>query len=140
MIYAVIDTNVLVSALITRNSQSATVKVVRCLLEGGFIPLYDNDIIEEYEDVLHRYKFNILPDVTESLISLIVEKGIEIHRTAFSDSMLDEDDRAFYEITLSVDDSFLVTGNLKHFPDSPKVVTPSEFIEILEGDKLNLQT
>ena len=140
MIYAVIDTNVLVSALITRNSQSATVKVVRRLLEGGFIPLYDNDIIEEYEDVLHRYKFNILPDVTESLISLIVEKGIEIHRTAFSDSMLDEDDRAFYEITLSVDDSFLVTGNLKHFSDSPKVVTPSEFIEILEGDKLNLQT
>ena len=140
MIYVVIDTNVLVSALITRNSQSATVKVVRRLLEGGFIPLYNNDIIEEYEDVLHRHKFNILPDVTESLISLIVEKGIEIHRTAFSDSMLDEDDRAFYEITLSVDDSFLVTGNLKHFPDSPKVVTPSEFIEILEGDKLNLQT
>lgn len=138
MIYAVIDTNVLVSALITRNSQSATVKVVRRLLEGGFIPLYNNDIIDEYEDVLHRHKFNILSDVTESLISLIVEKGIEIHRTAFSNSMPDEDDRAFYEITLSVDDSFLVTGNLKHFPDSPKVVTPSEFIEILEGDKLNL--
>ena len=74
MIYAVIDTNVLVSALITRNSQSATVKVVRCLLEGGFIPLYDNDIIEEYEDVLHRHKFNILPDVTESLISLIIKR------------------------------------------------------------------
>ena len=140
MIYAVIDTNVLVSALITHNSQSATVKVVRRLLEGGFIPLYNNDIIDEYEDVLHRHKFNILSDVTESLISLIVEKGIEIHRTAFSDSMPDEDDRAFYEITLSVDDSFLVTGNLKHFPDSPKVVTPSEFIDILEGDKLNLQT
>lgn len=58
MIYAVIDTNVLVSALITRNSQSATVKVVRRLLEGGFIPLYNNDIIDEYEDVLHRHKFS----------------------------------------------------------------------------------
>ena len=38
MIYAVIDTNVLVSALITHNAEAATVKVVRLLLEKEFVP------------------------------------------------------------------------------------------------------
>ena len=54
MIYAVIDTNVLVSALITKNPEAATAKVVRLLLDNGFVPLYDADIVTEYEDVLHR--------------------------------------------------------------------------------------
>ena len=36
MIYAVIDTNVLVSALITHNPEAATAKVVRLLLNQGF--------------------------------------------------------------------------------------------------------
>ncbi|MBQ2129915.1 MAG: hypothetical protein II431_01085 [Prevotella sp.] len=40
MIYAVIDINVLVSALITHNPTSVTSKVVNLLMEGGFIPLY----------------------------------------------------------------------------------------------------
>ena len=39
MIYAVIDTNVLVSALITKNPEAATSNVVRLLLEQDFIPL-----------------------------------------------------------------------------------------------------
>ena len=51
MIYVVIDTNVLVSALITKNPEAATAKVVRLLLEQEFVPLYDADIIAEYEDV-----------------------------------------------------------------------------------------
>ena len=41
-------------------------------------------------------------------------------------------DRPFYEVSLSVEDSFLVTGNIKHFPVTPKVVTPSQIIAIIE--------
>ena len=68
MIYAVIDTNVLVSALITKNPEAATAKVVRLLLDNGFVLLYDADIIAEYEDVLHRSKFPILPGVADASI------------------------------------------------------------------------
>ena len=50
MIYAVIDTNVLVSALITHNPEAATAKVVRLLFNHGFVPMYDADIIAEYEE------------------------------------------------------------------------------------------
>ena len=131
MIYAVIDTNVLVSALITHNSLSATAKVVRLLLDGEFTPLYESSIIEEYQEVLHRAKFKLVPDVADALISFIKEHGIETSRTAFLDSMPDEDDRVFYEVSLSVEDSFMVTGNLKHYPQTPKVVSPADFLDVM---------
>ena len=131
MIYAVIDTNVLVSALITKNPEAATAKVVRLLLEQGFIPMYDADIIAEYEDVLHRSKFPILKETADALISFIIENGIESSRVDFDESMPDEDDRVFYEVSLSQEDSFLVTGNLKHYPASTRVITPAQFLEIL---------
>ena len=131
MIYAVIDTNVLVSALITHNAEAATAKVVSLLLEDRFVPLYDADIIAEYEDVLHRSKFPILKETADALISFIIENGIESSRVDFDESMPDEDDRVFYEVSLSQEDSFLVTGNLKHYPTSPRVITPAQFLEII---------
>ena len=57
MIYAVIDTNVLVSALITHNPQAATSTVVGLMLQGTFTPLYDGDVIEEYREVLIRNNY-----------------------------------------------------------------------------------
>ena len=132
MIYAVIDTNVLVSALITKNPEAATAKVVKLLLEHGFIPLYDADIIAEYEDVLHRAKFPIRSEVADALIAYIIENGIEASKVDFEEAMPDEDDRVFYEVSLSQEDSFLVTGNLKHYPASPKVITPADFIEMAD--------
>lgn len=131
MIYAVIDTNVLVSALISKNPEAATSQVVRLLLEQDFVPLYDADIIAEYEDVLHRSKFPILKETADALISFIVENGMESSRFDFAEPMPDEDDRVFYEVSLSQEDSFLVTGNLKHYPTSPRVITPAQFLEIL---------
>ena len=131
MIYAVIDTNVLVSALITKNPEAATAKVVRLLLEQEFVPLYDADIIAEYEDVLHRSKFPILKETADALISFIIENGIESSRVDFDESMPDEDDRVFYEVSLSQEDSFLVTGNLKHYPTSPCVITPADFVNLI---------
>ena len=131
MIYVVIDTNVLVSALITKNPEAATAKVVRLLLEQEFVPLYDADIIAEYEDVLHRSKFPILKETADALISFIIENGIESSRVDFEESMPDEDDRVFYEVSLSQEDSFLVTGNLKHYPQTPKVITPADFVGLM---------
>lgn len=129
MIYAVIDTNVLVSALITHNPEAATAKVVRHLLERGFIPMYDEDIIAEYADVLHRAKFPILSETADALISHIIENGVEASRINFEEPMPDEDDRVFLKVALSMEDSFLVTGNQKHYPTSARIITPSQFLE-----------
>ena len=129
MIYAVIDTNVLVSALITHNPEAATAKVVRHLLERDFIPMYDEDIIAEYADVLRRTKFPILSETADALISHIIENGVEASRINFEEPMPDEDDRVFLEVALSKEDSFLVTGNQKHYPTSARIITPSQFLE-----------
>ncbi|MBR0045910.1 MAG: putative toxin-antitoxin system toxin component, PIN family [Bacteroidaceae bacterium] len=132
MMYAVIDTNVLVSALITKNPDAVTAKVVRRLLDDGFVPMYDADIIDEYNEVLHRAKLKILPEVADALISHIIEHGVEASRVNYTEVMPDEDDRVFYEISLSNEDSFLVTGNLKHYPISPRVITPAQFIALTD--------
>ena len=131
MIYAVIDTNVLVSSFISKNVSSPTKKVVQMILNGFITPLYDESIITEYNEVLKRQKFHLIPAEVESIIQSIQENGIHTSRVPFDDTMPDESDRVFYEITLSVEDSFLVTGNLKHYPKEPRVVSPAEFLNII---------
>ena len=54
--YAVVDTNVLVSALLSSHVDAATVQVVSKLFSGEIMPLYSNEIMEEYINVLHRKK------------------------------------------------------------------------------------
>ena len=132
MIYAVIDTNVLVSARITKNPSSATVKVLNNMFNGTIRPIFNDEIIAEYSDVLHRPKFRMRDEDINLIINYIKKYGINSDRVPFDGTMPDEKDRPFYEVSLSVEDSFLVTGNLKHFPITPKVVTPSQFIAIIE--------
>ena len=57
--YAVIDTNVLVSALLTSKNDAATVQVVQKMLSGEIIPIYSKEITKEYREVLHRKKIRI---------------------------------------------------------------------------------
>lgn len=132
MIYAVIDTNVLVSARISKNSQSSTVKVVSHMLNDSIKPVYNDEIIAEYTEVLHRPKFKLNDDDIRLLIDYITKYGIHSDRVHYDGDMPDEKDRPFYEVSLSYEDSFLVTGNLKHFPVTPTVVTPAQIISLLE--------
>ena len=132
MIYAVIDTNVLVSARISKNSQSSTVKVVSHMLNGSIKPVYNDEIIAEYTEVLHHPKFKLNDDDIRLLIDYITKYGIHSDRVHYDGDMPDEKDRPFYEVSLSYEDSFLVTGNLKHFPVTPTVVTPAQIISLLE--------
>ena len=132
MIHAVIDTNVLVSALLTHNLGVATAKVLDSIAKGDIVCVYNEDILMEYREVLHRPKFKFPERKVNSLLAFITQKGIHSDRIPFDGTMPDEKDRPFYEVSLSVEDSFLVTGNLKHFPVTPKVVTPSQIIAIIE--------
>ena len=132
MIYAVIDTNVLVSALLTKNPEVATVKVVEALFYGRIIPLYNEEIINEYVDVLNRPKFHFSKALIEQYLEIFVERGLRAQRVLSKESFPDPKDIVFYEVALSKDDAFLVTGNTKHFPNTPIVVTPAEMMDILQ--------
>ena len=134
MVYAVIDTNIFVSSFITKNETASTKKVIRSMFNGQIKPLYNDEILEEYSEVLHRSKFHLDEKDITWLLHFIRENGIDSERFPFDGAMPDEDDRVFYEVALSEEDSFLVTGNLKHFPKVPKVVTAAQMIEILEQE------
>ena len=137
--YVVIDTNVLVSALITRNENSPTVQILRFLANGNIVPVYSEDIVKEYNEVLRRAKFKLSESLIINLLKDIMDNGLKITELAeVSETMPDPKDIVFYAVTLSAQDkdAFLVTGNGKHFPEKPFVVTPSELVEILKQEIL----
>ena len=132
MIYAVIDTNVFVSALFSKNINVATVKVLDAIFQGKMVPLYNDEIIAEYEEVLHRSKFHFTPSLVNKYLKSICKMGISSERVHSDEVFPDQDDVVFYEVALSKEDAYLVTGNTKHFPKTPIVVTPAEMMEILQ--------
>ena len=76
MCYAVIDTNVLVSALLAKKSDSATVQVIERMIKGEIIPVYSNEIMNEYHEVLSRKKFKFSPELITFFLSAIEKFGI----------------------------------------------------------------
>ena len=132
-IYAVVDTNVIVSALIAKNPQSPPNLVLREMLDGKIIPLYHADIIEEYREVLSRTKFHLKEETIQKVINSIISNGIEVNPTPTGEILIDMDDLVFYEVAMEKhdDDAYLVTGNQKHYPVKDFIVTPSEMLSIL---------
>ena len=97
-------------------------------------PLYCEEIFQEYENVLHREKFNFDQDEVEEVLKRIKDIGISSPRILSKISLPDLKDVVFYEVALSKEESFLVTGNIKYFPEVDFVVTPAEMMSIIEKD------
>lgn len=134
-IYAVIDTNVIISALLSCHPDSATVKILDLLYDRAIVPVYNDEILEEYATVLRRPKFDFSEDVIRATLEAIRKGGIKSERLACEEQLPDPKDIVFYEVTLSMDGSFLVTGNTKHFPKKPFVVSPAEMLQIINEMK-----
>ena len=132
MYYAVIDTNVIVAALMSKYQDSATVKIMNHIFDRNVAILLNYDILKEYEDVLHRKKFNFNGSAVDSLISSLKTLGIFVNGAKTDEIFIDPIDAVFYEVSLSVEESYLVTGNIRHFPKNSKVITPADFIKIIE--------
>lgn len=131
--YAVLDTNVLVSALLGASRMSIPTKVLKAVTEDRIIPLYNDEIISEYRDVLSRKKFPFNPELIEDVLKTIVGDGLRLDRTESVGEMFpDPKDIVFYEVSLSKEGSFLVNGNLKHFPQKSFVISPAAMVELLE--------
>ena len=132
-ILAVIDTNVIVSALLNHDGESNPSIVLTSVISGSITPLYNEIILSEYKDVLSRDKFPFRQEDVESTIDLFVKKGILIDSTVpIKDNFSDLDDVVFYEVAMSMEGTYLVTGNIKHFPINSIVVTPAEMVEKLK--------
>ena len=130
--FAVLDTNVLVSAMFTGNPSSNPRQILDLVFEGIITPLFNKEIIEEYTEVLSRDKFPFKPDDVSFVLDALKSIGIDPGRTSVDNTKFPAPkDIVFYEVALSKEGSFLVTGNTKHFPKEPIVVTPAEMLEII---------
>ena len=131
--YAVIDTNVIVSALLKWNSVPGV--VLQAVFNGFVIPVYNDEILNEYRNVLNRPKFGFSSELISETISQIESLGVmENALEAVAEAMPDPKDIVFYSIALShgkTAETHLVTGNVKHFPANPIVVTPRQMLDIL---------
>ncbi len=133
--YVVLDTNVVVSALF--NLASVPGMILREALVGRIVPLLHQDILDEYRDVLHRPKFKFDQKDIEIVLVGLLKRGIFLDAAVVPDQLPDPDDAIFYEVVMKAKestDAYLVTGNLKHFPFKPFVVTPKEMLDILNID------
>lgn len=133
--YAVLDTNVLVSALLSKQSDSATVQVVSRIICGEIVPVYSSKIMCEYREVLSRRKFKFEPNLIRYILMAIEKYGIMVNPLSVDVILPDMKDLPFYEVVMQKrdDDAYLVTGNLRHFPIEPFIVTARQLLDIIDG-------
>ena len=132
LLYAVIDTNVLVSAFLKENSVPRY--VIDYMYAGRIIPIYNAEIIAEYSAVLHRPKFCFPPEAGDIAVNAIQQIGLKIDGISVKEEIPDPKDIVFYAVTLSARkrfETYLITGNIKHFPTKTFVVTPRQFLDVL---------
>lgn len=135
--YAVIDTNVLVSAMLKWDSVPGN--IMELVFNGVIIPVVNEQIIKEYREVLARPKFCFTDEIICDVLENIEEQSVYLGVVSFlsGEKLPDPKDQIFYELvaeerkTKSV---YLVTGNTKHFPKKDFVVTPREMLDIILAD------
>lgn len=125
---AVLDTNVIVSALL--NPSGSPASVLTLVLRGTVTLLIDNRILFEYADVLRREKFSFPRRAVDPLLDFFKPSTLYVSASLTSAKLPDEDDRPFYEVAVSGDADYLITGNKSHFPRKPIVVSPKQFLDV----------
>lgn len=109
----VIDTNIIVSAMLSEDSRAF--QLLSDVLDGKYTVLVSEEIFEEYEEVLSRDRFGFDSDIVDFLLNWFRENAVWIQVLESNIPMKDEKDRVFYDIAKSCR-ARLVTGNIKHYP------------------------
>ena len=133
----VLDTNVLVSGLLTPFGSSGD--IVRMVFSGELILCIDARILSEYKEVLNRPKFKFDKNKTDILIDFIMQYGQVVSGSPLKCPLPDSDDEPFLEVAIAGNVKTLVTGNKVHYPSSSgegiEILSPSEFIELMRTIK-----
>ena len=136
MISAVVDTNVLISALIGSGNSR---KIIRAFSNKKFILVISNELVKEFN--LSASKPRLSHRVTDEnrtvLDSLIKELAHVVHPKESIVVSRDPKDNIVLETALAGDADFIVTGDkdllvLKSFQGIP-IVTPKIFVASLRG-------
>ena len=132
-----IDTNVVISAFINPSGKPS--QIMKMILGRGAELCYNSAILDEYESVMLRPKFSGKIDFgnIQRFISLIRNIGTSYYPipgiTKLSQVILpDESDRIFYDTAVG-SGSILISGNIRHFPKEPFIMSPSDFLKQIDS-------
>ena len=128
----IIDTNVLISALIQRSYPNFI--VYYCVLENLVEVCTSDELVEEYLDVLNRPKFSKYPDFmnkAEFVLSQIESKAINFLPKERFEIISDKNDNRLLELASEANADFIITGNTNDFTMSyfkgTRIVSPKEY-------------
>ena len=131
MIRAVIDTNVVVSGLLTPAGNEAL--ILLAIQQGLVRPYFSEEILEEYAGVLVRPKFAFPVDEIAALLALFRQQGELIVPNASGAVSVDPGDTKFLQCAETAQADYLVTGNKRHFPEAiygrTRVVSAGELLD-----------
>lgn len=126
----VLDTNVLVSALLSPHGPPA--RTLDLLLMGEVRLVYDDRIMAEYREVLGRPKFGFARADVDDVLLYLEAQGESVIAHPLSVALPDPDDAPFLEVAAETG-ALLVTGNRDHYPVSARgavqMLSPSAFLE-----------
>jgi putative PIN family toxin of toxin-antitoxin system len=129
MIRVVLDTNILVSALLQPLGPPA--RVFRLATSGVVQLCMSGDIFAEYEEVIRRPRFRRSDGVVEGALRIIRENAFWVRPTESIRKCADPDDDVFLECAQAAKAHYLVTGNIKDFPfpwHQTQIVTARQFL------------
>ena len=132
--YVIFDTNVIVSMLLSSDINSYPMQLMNYIYDGIITPIFSNEILNEYKEVLSRDKFPFTKKMVGDLINYIKKLGINIEPQKLEVELEDYDDLIFYEVLMTKDkhEKKLVTGNIRHFPKQVNIMTPKEMVELIK--------
>ena len=134
--YAILDTNVIVSALLKTGSVPG--QVAAEALCGDILPVVNDGILAKYEDVLNRPKFKFNKHAVRVFLDDFKARAVFAEAGIIEDAVADPKDVVFYAVLMEKrkeEDAYLVTGNLKHFPARTYIVTPREMLDLVQMGK-----
>jgi putative PIN family toxin of toxin-antitoxin system len=134
MIRVVLDTNIIVSALLQPLGPPA--QVFELALGGVMQLCISGNIYAEYEEVISRPRFQRSAEIIAATLQAVRENGHWVRPTNVIRACSDPDDNIFLECAESAEAEYLVTGNLRHFPTSlgvTRIVTARWLLDIVAG-------
>lgn len=135
MIRAVLDTNVVVSAHLNSEGQAAI--ILGLAFGRHFRWFVSRALLEEYEGVLRREKFDLNPREVASSIRAIRRMATLVEPRRKVSVTHDPDDNKVLECALEARADYVVTGNTRDFPSryrDIRVLRPVQFLTVLAAE------
>ena len=134
----VVDTNVFVSGLLTRDVDAPTTRIVDGMLRREFNFLLSIELLAEYRSVLLRPKIaerhGLDEEEIDALLTDLAHSAIVREPVVTDKQAPDRDHQHLWSLLACRDVSILVTGDralLESPPRDRSVLSPTAFIEIL---------